>query len=359
MLQPGAIVSSTAQRELTACSAAFPHPSYHRPVATSLLMGAIFLVGLVAFPSLPVAPLPQVDFPTISVSAVAAGRQPGDHGRLGGAAARAAVRPDPRRLADDLDERARRDRHHACSSISTATSTPRPRTCRPRSTPRRASCRRTCRPRRPTARSTRPTRPILILSVASDVTADHRRRRFGGKHPRAADSQIPGVAQVPVGGQQKPAVRVQIDPAKLVELDLQLEDVRAQIGIATVDAPRARSSGTKQDFTILRQRPAAEGRAVERRHRRLQERRAGAHPRHRPGGRRARGHHSGRWQNGKRSVFLVVFKQPGANVIDTVEAIKKTLPTPRGGDSAVHQGHSCFPTAPPPSGPRSRTSSSR
>ena len=72
-------------------------PFIERPVATSLLMAGLFLVGLVAFPFLPVAPLPQVDFPTILVSAAAAGREPGDHGLLGGDAAGNAVRADLRR----------------------------------------------------------------------------------------------------------------------------------------------------------------------------------------------------------------------------------------------------------------------
>ena len=67
-------------------------PFIQRPIATSLLMGGMLLVGLVAFPLLPVAPLPQVDFPTIQVTASAAGRQPGDHGLLGGDAARVPVR---------------------------------------------------------------------------------------------------------------------------------------------------------------------------------------------------------------------------------------------------------------------------
>ncbi len=51
-------------------------PFIHRPIATTLIMVAVLLVGLVAFPSLPVAPLPQVDFPTITVVGFAAGRFP-------------------------------------------------------------------------------------------------------------------------------------------------------------------------------------------------------------------------------------------------------------------------------------------
>ena len=66
-----------------------------------------------AYRLLPVSPLPQVDFPTISVSGVAARRQPGDHGVVRGDAARAAIRPHRRRDRDDLVEHARPDQHHA------------------------------------------------------------------------------------------------------------------------------------------------------------------------------------------------------------------------------------------------------
>ena len=58
-------------------------PFVRRPIATSLLMGGILLMGLVVFPLLPVAPLPQVDFPTISGIRSAAGRESGNHGLLG------------------------------------------------------------------------------------------------------------------------------------------------------------------------------------------------------------------------------------------------------------------------------------
>ena len=87
-----------------------------------------------------------------------AGRQPRNHGLLGGAAAGAAARADPRHRADDLDELARLDRDHASSSTSIATSTAPPTTSRARSTPPAASCRRTFPRRRPIARSIRRTR---------------------------------------------------------------------------------------------------------------------------------------------------------------------------------------------------------
>ena len=63
-------------------------------------------------------------------------------------------------------------------------------------------------------------------------------------------SQIPGVAQVSIGGQQKPAVRVQIDPVKLAALGLQMEDVASVINVATIDAPKGAINGSKRALNI-------------------------------------------------------------------------------------------------------------
>ena len=72
-----------------------------------------------------------------------------------------------------------------------------------------------------------------------------------------------------IGGQQKPAVRVQIDPVKLAALGLQMEDMAGVINAATVDAPKGAINGPKRGSHHLRQRPAAESRAMERRGGRL------------------------------------------------------------------------------------------
>ena len=88
-------------------------PFIARPVATTLLTLGIALAGVFAFFKLPVSPLPQVDFPTISVQAQLAGRQPGDHGDHRRDAAGAPPRADRRRHRDDLDQLGRHDAHHA------------------------------------------------------------------------------------------------------------------------------------------------------------------------------------------------------------------------------------------------------
>ena len=106
-------------------------------------------------------------------------------------------------------------------------------------------------PSPPTYRKVNPSdTPILILSVQSDVApvidVDDAAENILAQHL----SQISGVSLVRVGGQQTPAIRIQIDPAKLVEKGMQLEDVRTQIGIATADSPKGALIGPKQTFTI-------------------------------------------------------------------------------------------------------------
>ena len=334
-VQPGALVSTGgcqfgcgAAQGQAGMSDGISAPFIRYPIATSLLMAGILFVGLVAYPLLPVAPLPQVDFPTIQVAAYAARREPGDHGLLGGAAAGAPVRADSRRHADDLDQLARHHRGHDPVRPQPQHRRRRPTTCRRRSTPPAASCRRTCPRRRPIARSIRPNSPILLLSATSD-TLPLTEVDDAAEHQLAQQiSQISGVAQVTIGGQQKPAIRVQIDPAKLVAKGLSLEDVRsADRRSPPSTARRATSTARRAAYTIYANDQLTGGESLERRHHRLPQRRAGAHARHRPapstGPEDAK---QAAWANGKRGVFLVVFKQPGANVIETVDSIKAALP---------------------------------
>ena len=212
-------------------------------------MVAIFLVGLVAFPSLPVAPLPQVDFPTISVSAPLPGASPETM-------ATSVAQPLERQIAQipgvsqmtstsslgataitvqfDLD----RNIDAAANDIQAAINAASGQLPKDLPTP-------------PTYRKVNPSdTPILILSVQSDVAPIIDVDDAAENILAQRISQISGVSLVRVGGQQKPAIRIQIDPAKLVEKNLQLEDVRAQIGIATVDSPKGAIIGQKQTFTI-------------------------------------------------------------------------------------------------------------
>jgi HAE1 family hydrophobic/amphiphilic exporter-1 len=139
-------------------------------------------------------------------------------------------------------------------------------------------------------------------------------------------SQISGVAQVFIGGQQKPAIRIQIDPAKLVAKGISLEDVRTQIALTTVDSPKGAIDGSTRSYTIYAndQLPASKDWNDV-----IIAYRNGGPLRIRDIGQAVSGPEDlkqAAWADGKRGVFLVIFKQPGANVIETVDKIKAQLP---------------------------------
>ena len=139
-------------------------------------------------------------------------------------------------------------------------------------------------------------------------------------------SQISGVAQVLIGGQQKRAVRIQVDPDKLAAMGMTLEDVRNLLVNATVNAPKGSIDGEHKAFTVYdndQLTRASQYNNV------VLAYRNGAAVRVRDIGRAIDGPENrllAAWQNGKRGILLIIFKQPGANVIETVERIKEALP---------------------------------
>jgi multidrug efflux pump subunit AcrB len=150
-------------------------------------------------------------------------------------------------------------------------------------------------PSPPTYRKVNPAdSPILLLGATSDTLPltdvdDNVETKLAQQI-----SQISGVAQVLIGGQQKPAIRVQLDPAKLVAKGLSLEDVRIPLSISTVDNPKGQHPRRQACFHDLHQRPAAELERLERCHRRLSQRSAAPRARYRTGGDRTAGHHASR-----------------------------------------------------------------
>lgn len=300
-------------------------PFIRYPIATSLLMAGILFVGLVAYPLLPVAPLPQVDFPTIQVSASLPGASPETM-------ASSVAQPLERQFAQipgvaqmtstsslgstsvtiqfDLNRNIDGAANDVQGAINAAGGQL-PKTL----------------PSPPTYRKVNPAdSPILLLSVTSDTLPLIDVDDYADTQMAQQISQISGVAQVTIGGQQKPAIRIQIDPAKLVAKNLQLEDVRSQIAITTVDNPKGNIDGTTRSYTIYAndQLPKSKDWNDV-----IVAYRNGGPLRIRDIGQAVSGPEDAKqaaWANGKRGVFLVVFKQPGANVIDTVDKIKAQLP---------------------------------
>ena len=300
-------------------------PFIRYPIATSLLMAGILFVGLVAYPQLPVAPLPQVDFPTIQVSATLPGASPETM-------ATSVAQPLERQFAQipgitqmtstsslsstsvtiqfDLNRSIDAATNDVLGGINAAGGQ------LPKSLPTP-----------PTYRKVNPAdSPILLLSMTSDTLPVTEVDDYADNQMAQQISQISGVAQVTIGGQQKPAVRIQIDPAKLVAKGLSLEDVRNQISVSTVDNAKGNVDGGTRSYTIYANDQllkAKDWNDV------IIAYRNGGPLRIRDIGSAVSGPEDAKqvaWANGKRGVFLVVFKQPGANVIDTVDKIKAQLP---------------------------------
>jgi HAE1 family hydrophobic/amphiphilic exporter-1 len=300
-------------------------PFVRRPIATSLLMGGIFLVGLVVFPLLPVAPLPQVDFPTIQVSAQLPGASPEtmaatvatpleyQFAQISGLTQMTSTNllgNSQITLQFDLN----RNIDGAAQDVQTGISAAAGQLPKNLPTP-------------PTYRKVNPAdSPILILSVQSDVLPVTTVDDYAENILAQQISQIPGIAQVSIGGQQKPAVRVQIDPTRLAALGLQMEDVAGVITAATVDAPKGSINGPKRSMTIYDNDQllnAAPWNDV------VVAYKNGAPVRIRDIGVAVDGPENTlltAWQNGHSGILLQVYKQPGANVIDSERRVEVLLP---------------------------------
>jgi HAE1 family hydrophobic/amphiphilic exporter-1 len=300
-------------------------PFIRYPIGTSLLMAGILFVGLIAFPLLPVAPLPQVDFPTIQVQANLPGASPETM-------ASSVAQPLERQMAQipgiaqmtstssigstsitiqfDLNRNIDGAANDIQGAINAASG----------QLPKNL-------PSPPTYRKVNPAdSPIMLLSATSDTLPLTTVSDDTDAQMAQQISQISGVAQVFVGGQQKPAIRIQIDPAKLVAKGLSLEDIRSQITLTTVNAPKGSIDGGTRSYTIYANdqlTASKDWNDV------IIAYRNGAPLRVRDIGRAVTGPEDNKqaaWANGKRGVFLIIFKQPGANVIDTVDRIKAELP---------------------------------
>jgi hydrophobic/amphiphilic exporter-1 (mainly G- bacteria), HAE1 family len=206
-------------------------PFIRRPVATWLLMIGVLFVGLIAYPQLPVAPLPQTDFPTIQVTAQLPGASPDtmaatvaqpletQFAQIAGVAEMSSVSTmgstqiTVQFVLDRNIDGAANDLQAAINAASGQL---------PKSLPSP-----------PTYRKINPAdSPIMVLSATSESLPlieldDNIETKISQQI-----SQLPGVGLVLIGGQQKPAIRIEVDPASLAAKGLTMEDVRSQIGLA-------------------------------------------------------------------------------------------------------------------------------
>jgi multidrug efflux pump len=300
-------------------------PFIRRPIATALLMAAFAFAGLVSYPFLPVAALPQVDFPTIQVTAGLPGGSPEtmaasvaaplerQFGQIAGITQMTSVSTLSTTtivLQFTLD----RNIDGAAQDVQAAI------TAAARQLPLNLFP-------PPSYKKVNPAdSPVLILSARSDVLPLTRVDDYADNILAQQISQVPGVAQVTIAGEQKPAIRVQVDPAKLSATGLTLEDVRAGLITATTTAAKGTLNGTEKSFTIAANdqmmKPAEYDDMIF-------AYRNGAPVRIRDVGHAVEGPTDttiAAYENLTRDVLLVILKQPGANVIETVDTIKARLP---------------------------------
>jgi hydrophobe/amphiphile efflux-1 (HAE1) family protein len=300
-------------------------PFIRRPVATTLLMAALAFVGIVSFPFLPVAPLPQVDFPTIQIQTTWAGASAEtmatsvaapleqQFGQIAGitqmtstsslGASTIVIQFDLNRNIDSAAQDVQAAITVASKTLPQALTTP------------------------PAYKKVNPADvPVLLLSVHSDTMPLINVDDYANLFLAQQLSQVNGVAQVSVFGDRTPSIRVQVDPAKLAASGLTLEDIRGQLATSTTNAAKGVLNGDRMTFTI-----AANDQIIDadKFNDVVLAYRNGAPIRVRDVGQAVAepvDRTVAAYQNNKDGVILAIYKQPGANVIDIVDAAKAELP---------------------------------
>jgi len=300
-------------------------PFIQRPVATTLLTLGIALAGTLAFTKLPVAPLPQVDFPTISVNAQLPGASPDT-------VATSVAEPLERHLGQIADVTEMTSRSGIGQTrITLQFGLPRDidgaaRDVQAAIVAARADLPSSLRTN-PTYRKVNPAdAPILILAMTSKTLTQGQMYDAASNVFQQQLSQISGVGQVIIGGSALPAVRVELNPNAMFKYGIGLEDVRAALASANANSPKGTIDEGERRFQIYTNDQSVKasdyaplviayrnGAAV-----RLSDvaevldsvedvRNLGL-------------------SNGQPSVLVILFRQPGANIIDTIDSIKASLP---------------------------------
>ncbi|MEN3208516.1 MULTISPECIES: efflux RND transporter permease subunit [Methylorubrum] len=300
-------------------------PFIRRPVATTLLTVGLMLAGLFAYVRLPVAPLPQVDFPVILVQAQMAGASPETM-------ATTVAAPLERRLGAiaDVNEMTstsstgtvrivllfglNRDIDGAARDVQAAINA--------------------ARADLPTALRTNPTyrkfnpadSPILILGLTSDTLTPGQLYDSAATIVQQRMSQVEGVGNVDIGGSSLPAVRVELDPTALFHYGIGLEGIRAGLASANANSPKGDIVAGDRRYQLYANdqgRQASDYRDI------VVAYRNGAAVRLADVGEVVDSVEDKRnlgLVDGKPGVILFIYKQPGSNVVETVERVRAAIP---------------------------------
>ena len=300
-------------------------PFIRRPVATTLLTSAIALAGMIAFRVLPVSPLPQVDFPTISVSA-------GLPGASAEIMASAVATPLERQLGhiSGVSEMTSSSTLGSCS-VTIVFDLSRNIDGAARDVEAAINNARTYLPANlpanPTYRKVNPAdSPIMIIGLTSDKYGPDKIYDEASTIIQQKLSQINGVGQVNPGGGALPSVRVDVNPAQLGAYGLTMANLQSTLSLQNSDLAKGQFANDEFTADVLANdqishaadyRPLIvgykNGAAV-----RLQDVATVTDS--------VQNIRTGGYLNGKRAVNVIVFRQPGANIIDTVQRIRDALP---------------------------------
>jgi hydrophobe/amphiphile efflux-1 (HAE1) family protein len=304
-------------------------PFIQRPIATSLLMAGVVLMGALGYYLLPISALPSVDFPTIQVTAQYPGASPdvmassvttplerqfGQISGLGVMTSMSSFGNAALTLQFTLD----RDIDGASQDVQAAIDAAR-------------GVLPTGMPNPPTYNKVNPAdTPILTLQLTSDTQPLEKINDLADTVLAQKLSEISGVGLVTIEGSQKPAVRVRVNPAALASLGLGLEDVRTALIQSSVNAPKGNFDGARQSYAINANDQllsAADYRGV------IIAYRNGSPIRVADLGEAVDNVENVRmasWVGNLPAVLIDVQRQPGANVIQTVDRVKALLPKLRG-----------------------------
>ena len=300
-------------------------PFIHRPVATTLLVVGIALAGGIGYKFLPVSPLPQVEFPTISVNSGLPGASPDtmasavatplerQFGRIAGITemtSTSGLGSTNITIQFDLN----RNIDAAARDVQAAINAARGQL--PANLPNN-----------PSYRKVNPAdAPIMILSLTSNIIQRARMYDIGSSILQQKLAQVEGVGQVFVGGGALPAVRVDVNPTALYNNGLGLEDVRAALSTANANRPKGELANGQRTYALSttdqllkaeEYRPLiihySNGAAV-----RLSDIATVTDS--------VEDIRTGGLSNGKPAVLIIVFRQPGANIIQTVDRVRALLP---------------------------------
>ena len=300
-------------------------PFIRRPVGTSLLAIGLFLSGIVAYHLMPVAAIPRVDFPMISVGASLPGADPAT-------VASSLAAPLERRLAQiagvteitsasslggcsvtvqfDLSRNVDGAARDVQAAINAA-----------------AADLPINLPGPPTYRKINPAdSPIMILAMQSDILRPVQVFEYGDSIIGQRLSQVEGVSQAIISGADKSAVRIQVNPGALASTGMSLEDVRSHLNQVNVDLPKGSFDGDQLSYTLVSNDQLLEGKGYQNL---LLRRGSNAPIRLSAVGRAFDGTENTRvsgWSGTNRAVLVIIFKQADANVIETVDRIRAVLP---------------------------------